>query len=80
DQYQTKLLTALQSGKDLPDIFDLERGYIGKFIDSKFLADLSAMGGEDLVKDYVPYVQGLGRSSDGKLKAISDHSSPGGFW
>lgn len=80
DQYQTKLLTALQSGKDLPDIFDLERGYIGKFIDSKFLADLSAMGAEDLVKDYVPYVQGLGRSSDGKLKAISDHSSPGGFW
>ncbi|MFD2334358.1 ABC transporter substrate-binding protein [Cohnella sp. GCM10020058] len=80
DQYQTKLLTALQSGKDLPDIFDLERGYIGKFIDSKFLADLSALGAEDLVKDYVPYVQGLGRSSDGKLKAISDHSSPGGFW
>lgn len=80
DQYQTKLLTALQSGKDLPDIFDLERGYIGKFIDSKYLTDLSEMGGEDLVKDYVPYVQGLGRSSDGKLKAISDHSSPGGFW
>ncbi len=80
DQYQTKLLTALQTGKDLPDIFDLERGYIGKFIDSKFLTDLSAMGGEELVKDYIPYVQGLGRSSDGKLKAISDHSSPGGFW
>lgn len=80
DQYQTKLLTALQSGRDVPDIFDLERGYIGKFIDSKFLTDLSAMGGDDLVKDYIPYVQELGRSSDGKLRAISDHSSPGGFW
>ncbi|REE92713.1 carbohydrate ABC transporter substrate-binding protein (CUT1 family) [Paenibacillus taihuensis] len=80
DQYQTKLLTALQSGKDVPDIFDLERGYIGKFIDSQFLTDLSAKGGDDLVKDYIPYVQALGRSTDGKLKAISDHSSPGGFW
>ncbi|WP_219838417.1 ABC transporter substrate-binding protein [Paenibacillus sp. R14(2021)] len=80
DQYQTKLLSALQSGRDVPDIFDLERGYIGKFIDSKFLTDLSAMGGDDLVKDYIPYVQELGRSTDNKLRAISDHSSPGGFW
>lgn len=80
DQYQTKLISVLQSGKGVPDIFDLERGYIGKFIDSKYLTDLSALGAEDLVKDYIPYVQALGRSSDGKLKAISDHSSPGGFW
>jgi multiple sugar transport system substrate-binding protein len=80
DQYQTKLLTALQSGKDAPDIFDLERGYIGKFINSNFVTDLSAMGAEDLVKDYVPYVQELGRGNDGKLYGISDHSSPGGFW
>jgi multiple sugar transport system substrate-binding protein len=80
DEYQTKLLTALQSGNNVPDIFDLERGYIGKFINSKYLADLSAMGGEDLVKDYVPYVQELGRDSKGTLRAISDHSSPGGLW
>ncbi|MBW7459168.1 extracellular solute-binding protein, partial [Paenibacillus sepulcri] len=80
DQYQTKLLSVLQSGKGVPDIFDLERGYIGKFIDSKFLTDLSAMGAEDLLKDYIPYVQALGRSADGKVRAISDHSSPGGFW
>lgn len=80
DQYQTKLMSALQSGKEAPDILDLERGYIGKFIDSKYLADLSAMGAEDLVKDYIPYVQALGRSSDDKLRAIADTSSPGGFW
>ncbi|MGZ4160110.1 MAG: ABC transporter substrate-binding protein [Neobacillus sp.] len=80
DQYQTKLLTALQSGKDVPDIFDLERGYIGKFINSKYATNLSSMGAESLVKDYVPYVQALGRDSQGNIKAISDHSSPGGFW
>ena len=80
DQYQTKLLSALQSGTDVPDIFDLERGYIGKFIDSSFIQDLSAMGGNDLVKGYVPYVQELGRDSEGKLKAVADTSSPGAYW
>lgn len=80
DQYQTKLLTALQTGKDTPDIFDLERGYIGKFIDSKFTTDLSALGIDELVKDNIPYVTELGRGSDGKIRAVSDHSSPGGFW
>lgn len=80
DQYQTKLMSALQSGKNTPDIMDLDHGYIGKFLESPFLADLSAMGGEDLVKSYVPYVTAYGRSADGKLRAISDNSSPGGFW
>ncbi len=80
DQYQTKLMTALQSGKNAPDIMDLDHGYIGKFLESPYLADLSAMGGEDLVKTYVPYVTAYGRSADGKLRAISDNSSPGGFW
>lgn len=80
DQYQTKLLNVLQSGKGVPDIFDLERAYIDKFINSKYAANLSDMGAEDLVKDYVPYVQALGRDSKGDVRAISDHSSPGGFW
>jgi multiple sugar transport system substrate-binding protein len=80
DQYKTKLLNVLQSGKDVPDIFDLERGYIDKFINSKYATNLSDMGAEDLVKDYVPYVQALGRDAKGDVKAISDHSSPGGFW
>lgn len=80
DQYQTKLLTALQSGQNVPDLFDLERGYIGKFVNSKFVADMSAMGADDLTKNYVPYVKELGKSDDGKIRAISDHSSPGGYF
>lgn len=80
DQYETKLTTALQSGQNAPDILDLDRGYIGKFLESKFLADLSAMGGDEAVKDHLPYVKAYGTSSDGKLRAISDNSAPGGFW
>lgn len=79
DQYQTKLLTALASRQGAPDIFDLERGYIGKFINAPFAEDMSAMGAEELLKDYVPYVQELGRDKEGTIRAISDHSSPGGF-
>ncbi|MEW4372888.1 ABC transporter substrate-binding protein [Paenibacillus kandeliae] len=80
DDYQTKLLTALQSGQNVPDIFDLERSYIGKFIDSKYLTDLSEMGAEDVVKAYIPYVQAIGRDANNQIRAVSDHSSPGGFW
>lgn len=79
DQYQTKLLTALASREGAPDIFDLERGYIGKFINAPFAENLSDMGAEELVEDYVPYVQELGRDNEGNIRAISDHSSPGGY-
>lgn len=80
DQYQTKLQTALQTGSDAPDIFDLERSYVGKFVNSPFVEDLSKMGADELLKDYVPYVAALGKDENGAIKAISDHSSPGGFW
>ncbi|TCP29453.1 carbohydrate ABC transporter substrate-binding protein (CUT1 family) [Scopulibacillus darangshiensis] len=81
DQYKTKLQTALQAGgDDAPDIFDLERSYMGKFINSDFPVNLTKIGGEELVKGYVPYVQELGRDKDGDLMAVADTSSPGGFW
>ncbi|MFS0613442.1 ABC transporter substrate-binding protein [Lederbergia ruris] len=80
DQYQTKLMNAINTKTDVPDIFDLERGYMGKFINQPFVADLSAMGADELLKDYVPYVKELGTAEDGTIRAISDHSSPGGFW
>lgn len=41
DEYKTKILTALQSGTDVPDVFDLEEGYIYEFLDSELIADLS---------------------------------------
>lgn len=79
DQYQTKLLTALASRHGAPDVFDLERSYIGKFINAPFADNLTDMGAEELLKDYVPYVQELGRDLEGNVRAISDHSSPGGY-
>lgn len=80
DQYQTKLMTAIQSQTDVPDIFDLEANWMGRFINQPFVANLSEMGADDLVTDYVPYVRELGTGEDGSIRAISDHSSPGAFW
>jgi len=78
--YETKMRLALQTHQDAPDIFDLERSYIGKYLDSPFPVDMSAMGAEALVKDYIPYAMALGRDSNGKIRAVTDNSSPGGFW
>lgn len=80
DQYQTKLMNALNSNTDVPDIFDLERSYMGKFINQPFVANLSELGADELVEDYIPYVKELGMGEDGSIKAISDHASPGAFW
>ncbi|SFJ51003.1 multiple sugar transport system substrate-binding protein [Halobacillus dabanensis] len=80
DQYQTKLMTAIQSRTDVPDIFDLERSYMGKFINQEFVANLSDMGADELVEGQVEYVKELGTGENGDVRAISDHSSPGAFW
>ncbi|MCI8355001.1 MAG: hypothetical protein HFI47_07935 [Lachnospiraceae bacterium] len=34
DEYKTKILTALQSQDGVPDMFDLEEGYIYEFLNS----------------------------------------------
>ncbi|QGH33658.1 extracellular solute-binding protein [Gracilibacillus salitolerans] len=80
DQYQTKLMNAINSNTDVPDIFDLERSYMGKFINQEFVADLTELGADELVEDYIPYVKELGMGEDGSVRAISDHASPGAFW
>lgn len=80
DQYQTKLMTTIQSGQGIPDLIDLEEGYVYKFIESDVFADLGALGGNELVKDYYPWAVGLGKDSKGTLKGISDNISPVAFW
>lgn len=80
DQYKTKLQTALQTKTNIPDVFDLERGYISFFINTPYVANLSAMGADKLTKNMVPYVAALGKDNKGNIRAIADSSSPTGFW
>jgi multiple sugar transport system substrate-binding protein len=79
-QYQTKLMTTLLSQQGIPDMFDLEEGYVYKFIDSPLIADLSKLGGNELIKDFYPWAAEMGKDSKGTLKAICDNVSPVAFW
>lgn len=79
-EYQTKLMTTIMSNQGVPDLMDLEEGYVYKFIESPMIADLTKLGGEALVEDYYPWAAAMGRNSDGVLKGISDNVSPVAFW
>ena len=80
NSYETKLQAALASGIDVPSMFDLDMGYIGKFINTPYVTNLSKMGANQLVKNMVPYVAAGGEMRNGNVGAITDTSSPGGFW
>lgn len=80
DQYETKMRLALQNDQDAPDLFDTDLGYQGKYINGPFMEDLSAMGGDEIIADYLPYLQAFSKDANGVTRAIIDHSAPGGFW
>lgn len=80
DEYQTKLLNTLPSGQGVPDLFDLEEGYVYKFIDSPLLADLEELGLKGADSGYYPWAIAMGRDSNGVLKGICDNVSPVAFW
>ncbi len=80
DEYKTKILTALQSGQGVPDVFDLEENYMYEFLDSDIIADLSYMNIEELTKDFFDFQIASMKDSNGKFKTLSFQSSPVCFW
>ena len=80
DEYKTKILTALQSGTDVPDVFDLEENYMYEFLDSDLIADLSYINVEDLVADYYEFQKAQMKDSNGNYKAMIFQSSPVAVW
>lgn len=80
DEYQTKLLNTLSAGDGVPDMFDLEEGYIYKFIDSPLIQNLDDMGLSNIGSDYYPWAIDFGRDSTGALKGVCDNVSPVAFW
>ncbi|MHC1787546.1 MAG: ABC transporter substrate-binding protein [Christensenellales bacterium] len=80
DEYQTKLMNTLPSGQGVPDVFDLEEGYVYKFIDSPLLADLEQLGLSGADSNYYDWAIAMGRDANGVLKGICDNVSPVAFW
>jgi len=80
DEYKTKILTALQSGDNVPDIFDLEENYMYEFLDSDLIADLSYMNIEELTQGYYDFQVAGMKDTAGNYKCLCFQSSPVGFW
>ena len=80
DEYKTKILTALQSGTDVPDVFDLEEGYIYEFLDSELIADLSYINIEEIVKDFYGFQVAQMKDTSGAFKCLNFQSSPVAIW
>lgn len=80
DEYKTKLMTTIQSGQDIPDLFDLEENYVYEFFESDVIDNLSARGFDELLKDFYPYMVAGSKDADGNIKGINFQTSPIGFW
>lgn len=80
DDYQTKLMNTLPTQQDVPDLFDLEEGYVYKFIDSPLLANLDELGLGEVCNAYYDWAVAMGTDSNGVLKGVCDNVSPVAFW
>ena len=80
DEYQTKIMNVLSSGQGIPDMMDLEEGYVYKFLNSDAFVNLEELGLEDALGSYYDWAIAMGRDGNGVLKGICDNVSPVAFW
>lgn len=80
DEYQTKLMNTLPSGQGVPDLFDLEEGYVYKFINSPLVANLDELGLGEVCTAYYDWAVAMGRDESGVLKGVCDNVSPVAYW
>lgn len=78
--YQTLLTNSLRSATDVPDVFASEVAFVKRFVNlPDGYEDLSAApyNAEDLKSKLVPYTLEIGRSDDGKIRAVSHQACAG---
>ncbi|MCL2362602.1 MAG: extracellular solute-binding protein [Defluviitaleaceae bacterium] len=79
-EYRTHMLTTFMSG-DLPDLFDLEEGYMYEFLDSPLILDLSTiMDTGVFAREWVPFQNYAMKNGNGVYKALIFQSSPVVMW
>lgn len=88
DDYLTKLLPVLESGKGAPDLFTGELDMVQNFMEAGYIADLESLintyGDEEMSmdvvnNDFIDYIVQSGRDAEGKLRALSWQVTPGGI-
>lgn len=80
DEYENKIRSVLAAGSGAPDMFDLEEGYVGKYIDSDRIANLDEMGAAELKEAIFPYLVAMGTDSNGVFKGVGNNISPVAYW
>ncbi|MDR1262996.1 MAG: extracellular solute-binding protein [Oscillospiraceae bacterium] len=80
EDYQTKIMSTLPSGQGVPDLFDLEEGYVYKFIESPLLENLESLGVRAFTSDYYPWALAMATDKQGNIKGVCDNVSPVAFW
>ncbi len=80
--YQTHLSSGLSSGSIDADVIALESAFVKKYVNfTSSFENLSSApyNAEALNEKLVPYTIDVGRSPDGKVRALSHHSTPTGI-
>ena len=77
--FETELNKAVESGKDIPDVFMLSPDNIKKYIESDVTADVSELGLEVTSEKYFPYVVEAATNQHGSVKAVGWQADPGIF-
>ncbi|ART77839.1 sugar ABC transporter substrate-binding protein [Sutcliffiella horikoshii] len=82
EDYPTRLRPVLESGQGAPDVFTGELAFIKDWVEQDYWEDLSQepYNVQEWEDDYVPYVFDLGKDSEGKIKAVSWQTTPGGIF
>ena len=77
--FESEFNKAVESGKDIPDVFMLSPDNIKKYIESDVTADVSELGLEVTDEKYFPYVVEAATNDLGKVKAVGWQADPGIF-
>lgn len=80
--YQNKVTAALRSGTGLPDVLFAENAFAKRFVSMTGLfEDISQApyNAESYTGKSIPYTVDIGKSSDGKIRALTYQACPGGI-
>jgi len=80
EDYLETIETALESGDGVPDVYAAEATYAEDFVNSGYMADLTALGAVGFEDDYVDYVYQTGVDYEGVLRALSWQMTPGAIF
>ncbi len=80
EDYQTTIDPVLATGKNAPDVFALEAGYIRKYVEGPYVMSMEDLGIELTTDNTLDYVLDAATDEDGNLNALSWQATPGAFF